>query len=113
MRLAAAGGDGAPDRPAPGFPIMRLTRLAAMLPAGSHWGLIHEGMQDFRLLAAALGLGATAVRTGYEDGRHLAPGEIARSNVELVSRLVQLVRLVGLEVATPAEARTILGVSKR
>ena len=36
-----------------------LAHLAAMLPPGSHWSLIHEGMEDFRLLAAALGLGAT------------------------------------------------------
>ncbi len=90
-----------------------LAHLAAMLPPGSHWGLIHEGMEDFRLLAAALGLGAAAVRVGYEDGRHLAPGVVARSNVELVARLVELVRLVGLEPATPDEARAILGVRRR
>lgn len=90
-----------------------LAHLAAMLPPGSHWGLIHEGMEDFRLLAAALGLGATAVRVGYEDGRHLAPGLVARSNVELVDRLVELVHLLGLEPATPAEARAILGVRRR
>ncbi len=52
-----------------------LAHLAAMLPPGSHWSLIHEGMGDFRLLAAALGLGATGVRAGYEDGRHLAPAK--------------------------------------
>ena len=89
-----------------------LAHLSAMLPPGSHWSLIHEGMGDFRLLAAALGLGATGVRAGYEDGRHLAPGEIARSNVELVKRLAELVRLLGLRIATPAEARVILGVRK-
>jgi 3-keto-5-aminohexanoate cleavage enzyme len=87
-----------------------LAHLAAMLPPGSHWSVIHEGMEDFRLLAAALGLGATGVRAGYEDGRHLAPGVAARSNIELVKRLAELVRLLGLEIATPAEARVLLGV---
>jgi len=89
-----------------------LAHLAAMLPPGSHWGLVHEGMEDFRLLAAALGLGARVVRVGYEDGRTLEPGRVAPSNVALVERLVALVRLIGLEVATPAEARALLGVRK-
>jgi uncharacterized protein (DUF849 family) len=37
---------------------------------------------------------------------------VARSNVDLVERLVELVRIVGLEVATPAEARSILGARR-
>ena len=53
-------------------------------------------MGDYRLLAAALGLGARAVRVGYEDGRHLAPGRVAPNNVELVKRLAELVTLLGL-----------------
>ena len=89
-----------------------LAHLAAMLPPGSHWGLIHEGMEDFR----ARGRGARARgdrgRAGFEDGRHLAPGEPARSNVELVTRLADLARLLGLRIATPAEARAILDVRK-
>ncbi|MBK7791789.1 MAG: 3-keto-5-aminohexanoate cleavage protein [Betaproteobacteria bacterium] len=86
--------------------------LSSLLPAGAHWGYIHEGMHDFRMLAVALGLGARAVRVGFEDGRHLSPGRVAPSNVDLVKRLVALVRLLGLEVATPAEARTLLGVRR-
>jgi 3-keto-5-aminohexanoate cleavage enzyme len=89
-----------------------LAHLAALLPPGSHWGLIHEGMEDYRLLAFALGLGAAAVRVGYEDGRHLAPGRVAADNVELVARLAELVTLLGLEIATPAETRALLGVRK-
>ena len=89
-----------------------LAHLAAMLPPGSHWGFIHEGMPDFRLLGAALGMGARAVRVGYEDGQHLAPGVAAAGNAALVERLVALVGLIGLEVATPQEARALLGVRK-
>ena len=66
--------------------------LSSLLPPGSHWGFIHEGMRDYRMLAAALGLGARAVRVGFEDGRHLAPDRVAPSNVELVKRLADLVR---------------------
>jgi 3-keto-5-aminohexanoate cleavage enzyme len=86
--------------------------LSSLLPSGAHWGFIHEGMQDYRMLAAALGLGARAVRVGFEDGRHLAHGRVASTNVELVKRLVALVRLVGLDVATPGEAKTLLGVRR-
>jgi 3-keto-5-aminohexanoate cleavage enzyme len=84
--------------------------LSSLLPPGSHWGFIHEGMGDYSMLAAALGLGARAVRVGFEDGRHLAPRRVAPNNVELVTRLADLVALLGLEIATPAEARLQLGV---
>lgn len=89
-----------------------LAHLAALLPPGSHWGLIHEGMEDYRLLAFALGLGADVARVGFEDGRRLAPGRVAADNVELVARLAELVTLLGLEIATPGEARALLGVRK-
>ena len=86
--------------------------LASLLPPKSHWGFLHEGMRDFKMLAAALGLGARAVRVGYEDGRYLAPDKSAPNNVELVKRLVELVDLLGFEIATPAETRAELGVKK-
>ena len=75
------------------------------------WGVIHDGMTDFRLLATAIGLGASLVRVGFEDSIFWAPGQAVRRNVELVEKLAQLVRLMGREVATPDEARGILGIS--
>ncbi len=86
--------------------------LKSQLPAGAKWGFLHERMEDLDLHAAALGMGADVVRVGFEDGVTWAPGETARTNVELVERLVELVRAVGLEVATASEARSILGVLK-
>ncbi|MCU0560226.1 MAG: 3-keto-5-aminohexanoate cleavage protein [Desulfobacterales bacterium] len=74
------------------------------------WGVIHDGMTDFTLLATAIGLGASLVRVGFEDSCFWAPGQRATRNVELVRKLAQLVRLLGHEVATPAEARRILGI---
>jgi 3-keto-5-aminohexanoate cleavage enzyme len=84
--------------------------LSSLLPPDSHWGFIHEGMGDYRMLAAALGLGARAVRVGFEDGRHLAPNQVAPNNIALVQRLADLVDLLGFEIATPAETRAQLGV---
>jgi len=86
--------------------------LKSQLPAGAKWGFLHERMEDLDLHAVALGMGADVVRVGFEDGVTWAPGETARTNVELVERLVGLVRAAGLEVATASEARSILGVLK-
>lgn len=88
--------------------------LRSMLPAGDVlWGVIHEGMTHLGLLAAALGMGATLVRVGFEDGAFLAPGEPALTNADLVIRLVDVVQRLGYQVATPAEARNLLHIPKR
>lgn len=89
-----------------------LPNLVSFLPSGSHWGVLNEGMTDLRLMAAALGFGATAVRVGFEDGFYYAPGRIAKSNAELAARLADLVLSLGFDIATPEEARKILGVKK-
>jgi 3-keto-5-aminohexanoate cleavage enzyme len=52
------------------------------------------------------------VRVGFEDSIFWAPGKAVRRNVELVLKLAQLVRLLGHAVATPAEARAILGIRR-
>ena len=76
------------------------------------WGVIHAGMQDFALLGAALGMGASVVRVGFEDSVFFAPGKAARTNAELVEKMVALIRQIGYEVATCQEAREILGIGE-
>jgi 3-keto-5-aminohexanoate cleavage enzyme len=85
--------------------------MASLMSATVPWGVIHDGMEDFTLLAAAIGLGASLVRVGFEDSICWAPGRPVRRNAELVRKLAALVRLLGHEVATPAEARRILGIA--
>jgi 3-keto-5-aminohexanoate cleavage enzyme len=84
--------------------------LTSLLPAGGPWSVVHDDMQDFSLLATAIGLGAAMIRVGFEDSVLYAPGKIAKTNTELVEKVVSLVRGIGCEVATPDEAREILGV---
>mgnify|MGYP001816106617 CR=1 FL=1 len=84
--------------------------LASLLPAGAPWSVVHDDMQDFALLATAIGLGASGVRVGFEDSVLYAPGRIAARNVELVEKMVSLVHRIGYEVAAPDEARNILGI---
>ena len=86
--------------------------MTSMMNETVPWGVIHDGMTDFTLLATAIGLGASLVRVGFEDSIFWAPGQAVKRNVELVQKLAQLVRLLGHTVATPAEARAILGIRR-
>jgi len=84
--------------------------MTSMMKEAVPWGVVHDGMTDFKLLATAIGLGASLVRVGFEDSTFWAPGRPVRRNVELVRKLAALVGLLGHEVATPTEARHILGI---
>ena len=84
--------------------------LSSILPAGFPWSVVHDHMSDFSLLATAIGLGASVIRVGFEDSVLYAPDKIARTNVELVEKVVALVHRIGFETATPNEARAILGL---
>ena len=86
-------------------------RLKQALPHGSSWSMIHEGMEDFSLLAVAIGCGASGIRVGYEDGFFLRTGELAK-NAALVRHAVQLIRAMGHEVASVEEAHEMLGLRK-
>ena len=73
---------------------------------------MHHGMSDLSLLAAAIGMGASFVRVGFEDSIYLASGKMAKTNVGLVENVVLLIRQMGLDVATPDEVRkNILNVT--
>jgi 3-keto-5-aminohexanoate cleavage enzyme len=85
--------------------------ITAMLPDATRWSVVHDGMSDLSLLATAIGMGASAVRVGFEDSPWLAPGKAARNNAELVARVVGLIRTMGGNVASPDEARARLGVA--
>ena len=53
------------------------------------------------------------IRVGLEDSLWIGAGQLAKSNAEQVARAVQLVEALGLEVATPDEAREILDLKGR
>jgi 3-keto-5-aminohexanoate cleavage enzyme len=79
--------------------------LKSIISPDSPWGVMHHGMTDLSLLAAAIGMGASFVRVGFEDSIYLAPGKIAARNVDLVENIVSLIRQMGMEAATPSDAR--------
>ena len=87
-----------------------LALLNMLAEQGTSWGVNHDSMKDFSILACAIGMGANAVRVGFEDSFYYAPGKRAHTNAELVERLVELIRMMGCEPATPEEAREMLHI---
>jgi hypothetical protein len=47
---------------------------------------------------------------GLEDNLYLEKGQLAKSNAEQVAKMVRIIRELGIEPATPDEARKILGL---
>jgi uncharacterized protein (DUF849 family) len=67
------------------------------------------GRQQMPLAAVSAGMGGH-VRVGLEDNLYLERGVLARSNAEQVERVRSLVQALGRQIATPDEARAILGL---
>lgn len=92
--------------------VPNLAWLVNAIPAGSTWTATGIGRHAFPLAAAAIVMGGN-VRVGFEDNLYLEKGVLAKSNGELVAKVVRLARELGREIATPAEAREILGLAPK
>ena len=86
--------------------------MKSMLPPGANWSAFGVGAQEFTMVALAIVLGGQ-VRVGLEDNLYTAKGVLAKGNSPLVERTVRIIRDLGAEVANPADARKILGLSAR
>jgi uncharacterized protein (DUF849 family) len=69
-------------------------------------------VKQWPLIAAAITMGGN-IRVGLEDNLYVAPGQLTQSNGELVAKAAGLVRMLGGEVATIAEARLVLELPLR
>jgi uncharacterized protein (DUF849 family) len=67
------------------------------------------GNAQFRICTQSLLMGGN-VRVGLEDNLYLEKGVMAKSNAEQVAKIIRIARELGIEPATPAEARKILGL---
>ncbi|MBD3240243.1 MAG: hypothetical protein GF331_06620, partial [Chitinivibrionales bacterium] len=85
-----------------------LEYLIGRVPRGSRWGFTMVGSRDFGPHREAAALGASIVRTGFEDTREYN-GKTAGSNAELVAQLCSELADDGLKLADPAHTRTVLG----
>ena len=85
-----------------------LAQLERMLP-GATWTAAGIGRHQLTVNEWALELGGHC-RTGLEDNLRFDKDRLATSNAELVKRVAELTVRFGRSVATPAEARRILGL---
>ena len=79
---------------------------------GSTWTVTGVGRHAFPMAAAAIAMGGN-VRVGFEDNLYLSKGVLAKSNGELVEKVVRLANELGRPIATSDEAREILGLKPR
>ena len=84
--------------------------LSSHLPPGSTWSATGIGKSHLPVATETISMGGH-VRTGFEDVRYMGPGELARTNGQLIERVAEMSRSAGRPVASPEEARVILGLS--
>lgn len=101
------GQDGACSPPT----VMSAMDMFANMPPNSMFSAIGTGSLELPIITFSLIMGGH-IRVGLEDNVYYRRGEKAKSNAQLVERAVRLVRELGREVATPAQAREMLGISK-
>lgn len=95
---------------APAHPLV-LQAMRAILPPDSIWAGFGCGIDEMSMLAQIVTLGGH-VRVGLEDNIYLRRGVLA-SNADLVENAAGIIERIGASVATPAEAREMLGLVKR
>ncbi|MBQ1396157.1 MAG: 3-keto-5-aminohexanoate cleavage protein [Eubacterium sp.] len=89
-----------------------LVFMVGSLPPGATWTATGIGKECWNIVAATIAMGGH-VRVGFEDNVYMSKGVLAKSNGEMVERVVQMAKLMNREVATPDEARQILGLKPR
>lgn len=88
-----------------------LAETRRILPQAT-WTAAGIGRHQAEVMDWALARGADAVRTGLEDNIRITRERLASGNAELVALAAEAVRRHGRRVATPAEARRILGLAE-
>lgn len=73
------------------------------------WSVCAAGKHQFRMCTASLLMGGN-VRVGLEDNLYLEKGVKAKSGAEQVEKIIRIAKELGIEPATPDEARNILNL---
>ena len=89
-----------------------LLHMVNMLPDDSTWSVIGIGKGQLPMVMMGMVLGGH-VRVGLEDNIYYSKGRLAKSNAELVERVVRIAKEYGREVATPGEARELLNIRRK
>ncbi len=90
--------------------VLHMKRTADRLLGDAYrWSVLGAGRNQMPIAAMAAAMGAN-VRVGLEDSLWDGPGKLAESNAQQVRRVRQILEGLGLEIATPDEAREILAL---
>jgi uncharacterized protein (DUF849 family) len=90
--------------------VMHMKRTADRLfGADYRWSVLGSGRSQMKIAAMAAAMGGN-VRVGLEDSLWIGPGQLARTNAEQVRKVRAIIEGLGMEIATPAEARDILAL---
>lgn len=88
--------------------VMMMKRTADRLFGDSYaWSVLGAGRNQMAIAAMSAAMGGN-VRVGLEDSLWIGPGKLAESNAQQVAKVRTLIEGLGLEVATPDEARSML-----
>jgi 3-keto-5-aminohexanoate cleavage enzyme len=93
------------------FTPKNLIHLVDQLPEGSLFSTLGIGPVETLAVTQSILLGGH-VRVGFEDNPYYSKGVLAKSNAELVARVARIGRDLGREIASPDEARELLGIPK-
>lgn len=90
--------------------VMHMKRTADRLFGDQYkWSVLGTGRNQMPIAAMAVAMGGN-VRVGLEDSLWIGPGQLAKTNAQQVTRARQIIEGLGLEIATPQEAREILAL---
>jgi uncharacterized protein (DUF849 family) len=73
------------------------------------WSVLGAGRSQMQIGAMAVAMGGN-MRVGLEDSLWIGPGKLAETNAQQVTKARQIIEGLGLEIATPDDAREILGL---
>ncbi len=89
--------------------IENLLFMKNKLPANVLWSVLGVGRWQLPMITMGILLGGH-VRVGLEDNLYFRKGVLAKNNAELVENAADLIHLLQREVASPADAKVILGI---
>jgi len=89
-----------------------LMHMVRSIPPESPWSVCAVGLNEFPMATMSILMGGH-VRVGFEDNIYLSKGVKAKSNAELVEKIVRLAKELDREIATPDDARRILHLPPR
>jgi 3-keto-5-aminohexanoate cleavage enzyme len=91
--------------------MFHLNTMLEYIPEQSVVSVIGVGVSQWPLLAMGISLGLH-VRVGMEDNYYIEKGKLAASNAELVRKAVDIAKLLGRPIATPSQAREMIGLPR-